>query len=71
MLSGDVSLLAVARSKMKQPGDHMIMPELITKEPAGPAVRQDDARLPTFMSGPSVRYRSHSSATVIARPALR
>jgi general L-amino acid transport system substrate-binding protein len=44
VLSGDVSLLAVARSKMKQPGDHMILPELITKEPAGPAVRQDDAQ---------------------------
>jgi general L-amino acid transport system substrate-binding protein len=44
VLSGDVSLLAVARSKMKQPADHMILPELTTKEPAGPAVRQDDAQ---------------------------
>jgi general L-amino acid transport system substrate-binding protein len=44
VLSGDVSLLAVARNKMKQPADHMILPELITKEPAGPAVRQDDAQ---------------------------
>jgi general L-amino acid transport system substrate-binding protein len=26
------------------PGDHMILPELITKEPLGPAVRQDDAQ---------------------------
>ena len=44
VLSGDVSLLAVARTKMKQPADHMILPEIITKEPAGPAVRQDDAQ---------------------------
>jgi general L-amino acid transport system substrate-binding protein len=44
VLTGDVSLLAVARSKMKVPGDHMILPELITKEPLGPAVRQDDAQ---------------------------
>jgi general L-amino acid transport system substrate-binding protein len=44
VLSGDVSMLAVARAKMKQPADHMILPELITKEPAGPAVRQDDAQ---------------------------
>jgi general L-amino acid transport system substrate-binding protein len=44
VLSGDVSMLAVARAKMKQPTDHMILPELITKEPAGPAVRQDDAQ---------------------------
>jgi general L-amino acid transport system substrate-binding protein len=44
VLTGDVSLLAVARSKLATPGDHMILPELITKEPLGPAVRQDDAQ---------------------------
>jgi general L-amino acid transport system substrate-binding protein len=44
VLSGDVSLLAVVRSKLKSPGDHIILPELITKEPLGPAVRQDDAQ---------------------------
>lgn len=42
VLTGDVSLLAEARSKLKLPGDHIILPELITKEPLGPAVRQDD-----------------------------
>jgi general L-amino acid transport system substrate-binding protein len=42
VLTGDVSLLAVARSKLKTPEDHIILPELITKEPLGPAVRQDD-----------------------------
>jgi len=42
VLTGDISLLAVARSKLKAPGDHIILPELITKEPLGPAVRQDD-----------------------------
>jgi len=43
VLTGDVSLLAVARSKLKGgAGDHIILPELITKEPLGPAVRQDD-----------------------------
>ena len=44
VLSGDVSLLAVARSNLKQPADHMMLPEIITKEPSGPAVRQDDAQ---------------------------
>ena len=44
VLTGDVSLLAQARSKFKTPGDHIILPELITKEPLGPAVRQDDAQ---------------------------
>ena len=42
VLTGDISLLAVARSKLKVPNDHIILPELITKEPLGPAVRQDD-----------------------------
>ena len=44
MLTGDVSLLAQVRSKLKVPADHIILPELITKEPLGPAVRQDDAQ---------------------------
>jgi general L-amino acid transport system substrate-binding protein len=44
VLTGDVSLLAQARGKMRTPADHMILPELITKEPLGPAVRQDDAQ---------------------------
>ena len=42
VLTGDVSLLALARSKLKLPADNIILPELITKEPLGPAVRQDD-----------------------------
>jgi general L-amino acid transport system substrate-binding protein len=44
VLTGDVSLLALARSKLATPADHIILPELITKEPLGPAVRQDDAQ---------------------------
>jgi len=42
VLTGDISLLALARSKLKDPDNHFILPELITKEPLGPAVRQDD-----------------------------
>jgi len=42
VLTGDVTLLAQVRSKAGVPGDHIILPELITKEPLGPAVRQDD-----------------------------
>jgi general L-amino acid transport system substrate-binding protein len=44
VLTGDVSLLAVARAKLADPDNHIILPELITKEPQGPAVRQDDAQ---------------------------
>ncbi len=42
LLSGDVSVLALERSRLAKPGDHMLLPELITKQPSGPAVRQGD-----------------------------
>ena len=32
----------VARAKLARPGDHTVLPELITKAPAGPIVRQAD-----------------------------
>jgi len=44
VLTGEVTLLAHTRSTFTTPGDHIILPELITKEPLGPAVRQDDAQ---------------------------
>lgn len=43
-LTGDVSTLAAARSVMNNPADHVLLPEVISKEPLGPVVRQDDAR---------------------------
>jgi general L-amino acid transport system substrate-binding protein len=42
LLTGDVSLLALERSRLADSADHMVLPELITKEPLGPAVRQGD-----------------------------
>ncbi len=42
VLTGDVTALALARSKFAKPNDHIILSELITKEPLGPAVRDDD-----------------------------
>jgi general L-amino acid transport system substrate-binding protein len=42
ILTGDISTLGHERSRFAMPGDHVIMPEVITKEPHGPAVRQDD-----------------------------
>jgi general L-amino acid transport system substrate-binding protein len=44
VLTGDVSMLAQVRGNLRTPNDHIILPELITKEPLGPAVRQDDAQ---------------------------
>ena len=38
----DASGLAATRSSLKDPDAHMILPEIISKEPLGPAVRQGD-----------------------------
>jgi general L-amino acid transport system substrate-binding protein len=38
----DASALAAERSKFAVPGDHIILPEIISKEPLGPVVRQGD-----------------------------
>ncbi len=42
LVSADIAALHVARAKLAQPGDHTVLPELITKAPAGPIVRQAD-----------------------------
>jgi general L-amino acid transport system substrate-binding protein len=38
----DSSALAAERSKFANPSDHIILPEIISKEPLGPVVRQGD-----------------------------
>ena len=40
--TADVSALAASRSVMGNPGGHVILPEVISKEPLGPVVRQND-----------------------------
>lgn len=42
LLTGDASTLAFERSRMATPNDHMLLPELIAKEPLAPAVRKGD-----------------------------
>ena len=42
VLSADVSTLALARQELPDSNDHMILPEMATKQPVGPAVRQGD-----------------------------
>jgi general L-amino acid transport system substrate-binding protein len=42
LLTGDASTLALERSRLANPNDHILLPELIAKEPLGPAVRQGD-----------------------------
>jgi general L-amino acid transport system substrate-binding protein len=39
----DSSALAAERSKLAVPDDHIILPEIISKEPLGPVVRQGDS----------------------------
>jgi general L-amino acid transport system substrate-binding protein len=43
-LSTDMSQLVSYRLKMAQPDEHMLLPEVISKEPLGPYVRQGDDR---------------------------
>ncbi len=40
--STDASGLAAIRATFEAPGDHVLLPEIISKEPLGPAVRHDD-----------------------------
>jgi general L-amino acid transport system substrate-binding protein len=42
VLTSDVSQLYATRLKLAKPGDHMILPDIISKEPLGPLVRQGD-----------------------------
>ena len=43
-LTSDVSQLYALRSELKEPREHIILPEVISKEPLGPVVRQDDVQ---------------------------
>ncbi|MGH1413986.1 MAG: amino acid ABC transporter substrate-binding protein [Pelagimonas sp.] len=40
--STDASGLAAIRATFEAPGDHVLLPEIISKEPLGPVVRHDD-----------------------------
>ena len=42
VLTTDESQLFALRSQFPKPGEHMILPDVISKEPLGPVVRQDD-----------------------------
>ncbi len=41
-LSADISALAAARTTMSSPDQHAILPDVISKEPLGPAVKRGD-----------------------------
>ena len=43
-LSADISVLGLVRSTIGGVNDHHILPEIMSEEPLGPAIRQDDER---------------------------
>lgn len=42
VLTDDVSRLYATRLNLAKPDDHMVLPEIVSKEPLGPFVRRDD-----------------------------
>src|SRR5262249_42471090 len=44
VLKPDASAMRSERTKMGKPDDHVILADIISKEPLGPVVRQDDAQ---------------------------
>lgn len=42
-LTGDITRLAAVRSQLADPSQHVVLPEIISKEPIGPAVRAGDS----------------------------
>jgi general L-amino acid transport system substrate-binding protein len=42
VMTADVSALYALRTRLPKPDDHLILADVISKEPLGPAVRQDD-----------------------------
>ena len=42
VFTADISALAGSRSVLNNPGAHVILPDVISKEPLGPVVRQND-----------------------------
>lgn len=44
VLSADISVLASARSRLSVPADHVLLPEMVSKEPLGPWVRASDSQ---------------------------
>jgi general L-amino acid transport system substrate-binding protein len=47
--TSDVSQLYAQRLTLAEPDDHVILPDVISKEPLGPAVRQGDEQWSTIV----------------------
>jgi len=42
VITADLSGLAAQRASLANPDDHVVLPEIISREPLGPVIRQDD-----------------------------
>ncbi len=49
VVTSDVSQLYAWRLRLKEPDEYVILPDTISKEPLGPAVRQDDPKWTTII----------------------
>jgi len=49
VVTSDSSQLYALRAKLAAPGDHLILPDVISKEPLGPVVRADDPQWATLV----------------------
>jgi general L-amino acid transport system substrate-binding protein len=53
-MTTDISGLYAARLTIPNPDDHIVLPDVISKEPLGPAVRHGDNQWATSCAGPSM-----------------
>ena len=58
----DASGLYAERLQLAKPDDHMVLPEIISKEPLGPAVRQGDDQWFDIVSGCTSRCSTPRSS---------
>jgi general L-amino acid transport system substrate-binding protein len=49
VVTSDSSQLYALRARLASPGDHVILPDVISKEPLGPVVRADDPKWATLV----------------------
>jgi general L-amino acid transport system substrate-binding protein len=58
----DASGLYAERLKASAPDDHIVLPEIISKEPLGPATRQGDAQWSDIVAGRTWRWSTPRSS---------
>jgi general L-amino acid transport system substrate-binding protein len=78
VLTGDISTLAHERSLLNRPADHIMLPEMVSKEPLGPAVRLGDDQwfsivrwtLMALLSAEELGVTSENAESMLTSPLL-